>query len=441
MDWLAFRSWLGRSLELYNFQPPASSGAVSLSGLAQTPASHFDALIIAAVEREHLPGSPLATPFFNDAVRRELGLPTAEQQLAERYYHFRRLLEAAPNILLTLRQQHNGEEVAPSPWLELLQAFHRLAYNTSLADDELTQLLARTEHQVVDRRRPLPARSHMPQPALAAALIPDRYSASGYQQLLNCPYQFYAARGLGLAAPEAIREALEKSDYGERVHRCLQAMHGDVAGLPGPYTGGWEEKRRAEAITLLEQISHAVFAQDLEDNFLHRGWLQRWLGQIPHYIDWQLERAQNWRVQSVEQQVQQEHAVPGLVLHGRLDRCDSDGEYLAIVDYKTGQSAREEEVLSGEAIQLPFYALLAAEQTQAVARVEYLSLDEKRVTGRSILQEPQLAELSHAIGARLGEIQQQMHEGAGLPAWGDEKTCEYCQMSGICRRQAWERDA
>ncbi|HEY9149058.1 MAG TPA: PD-(D/E)XK nuclease family protein, partial [Gammaproteobacteria bacterium] len=352
-----------------------------------------------------------------------------------------RLLEAAPQLLLTHRRHHNGEEVTPSPWLELLQAFHRLAYNTPLADDELTQLQAQTGHQVVDRSRPLPPRSRMPQPTLAAALIPGRYSASAYQQLLNCPYQFFAARGLGLAAPEAIREALEKSDYGERVHRCLQAMHGDVAGLPGPYTGGWEAKRRTEAIALLEKISHAVFAQDLEDNFLHRGWLQRWLGQIPHYIDWQLERAQGWLVQSVEQQVQQEHSIAGVVLHGRLDRCDSDGEQLAIVDYKTGQSAREEELLAGEAIQLPFYALLAANQTQTVARVENLSLDEARVTSRSILQEPQLSELSHAVGARLAEIQQQMHNGAGLPAWGDEKSCEYCQMSAVCRRQAWERDA
>ncbi|MCW8994002.1 MAG: PD-(D/E)XK nuclease family protein, partial [Gammaproteobacteria bacterium] len=438
MDWLAFRNWLGRSLERYNFRPPAGDRAVSLSGLSQTPQARFDALIIAAVEREHLPGTPAATPFFNDAVRCELELPTTEEQLAQRYYHFRRLLEAAPRVLLTHRRQHDGETIAPSPWLELLQAFHQLAYGSSLEASELRRLLADPNSQVVQRQRPLPPPGQRPQPALAAALIPCRYSASAYQQLLDCPYQFYAARGLGLAPPESIREALEKSDYGERVHRCLQAFHGDVADLPGPYTGLWQEGRRAEAITLLETISKAVFARDLEDNFLHRGWLQRWLQRIPAYIDWQMVRAGTWRVTSVEQQVQQEQALSGITLHGRLDRSDSDGAQQAIIDYKTGQTPRDEDVLAGEAVQLPFYVLLAQRPQQPVARVEYLALDGDKVEGKGVLEEPQLGELTHAVGARLEALQRQMLDGAGLPAWGDEKTCQYCQMGGICRRQAWE---
>ncbi len=439
MDWVAFRSWVGRTLERYNFQPPATTQSVMLSGLSQTPLARFDALVIAAVEKEHLPGTPPATPFFNDSVRRELGLPTADTHLAERYYHFRRLLECAPHILLTHRRQHDGEEIAPSPWLELLQAFHQQAYGGTLVDKALNGLLANPQSLMVQRQLSLPPRSRMPQPALQPALIPSRYSASAYQQLMDCPYQFFAARGLGLAAPEAIREALEKSDYGERVHRCLQAFHGNVAELPGPYSGSWEAKRRDDAIQLLNEISEAVFAKDLEDNFLHRGWLQRWVAQIPAYIDWQMERAECWRVAEVEQQVEQQQAVAGVSLHGRLDRCDTNGEQLAIVDYKTGQSPDFEEVLSGEAIQLPFYALLAETSEQKVERVEYLPLDERKVAGKSVLEEQALWDLSHDVGQRLGILQKQMHEGVGLPAWGDELTCGYCQMSGVCRRQAWER--
>ncbi|MFO7592746.1 MAG: PD-(D/E)XK nuclease family protein [Pseudomonadota bacterium] len=437
MDWQTFRNWLGRSLERYNFQPTSATQTVSLSGLSQTPAARFDALILSAVEREHLPGNPAATPFFNNAVRLELGLPTADDHLSVRFYHFRRLLEAAPRILITHRQHHDGEEVAPSPWLELLQAFHQLAYRSPLSDTELERLLADPNSQTVRRRHPLPRQSEMPRPALHPPLIPHRYSASAYQQLMDCPYQFLAARGLGLAAPDSIREALEKSDYGERVHRCLQAFHGNIEGLPGPYTGAWEERRRNEAIALLEKISKAVFAEDLEDNFMHRGWLQRWLARIPEYIDWQIERASTWQVESVEQKLEREHVIDGLTLHGRLDRCDSNGEQLAVVDYKTGYSPAAEEVLSGEAVQLPFYALLADKPQQTIGRVEYLPLDDRKVAGKSILQEPELSELSQAVAARLETLHQLLVKGAELPAWGDEKTCKYCRMSGICRRQAW----
>lgn len=437
MDWLAFRSWLGRALERYTFQPPATSHSVSLSGLSQAPHARFDALIIAGLEQEHLPGSAPTTPFFNAAVRRELGLPDADEQLSVRFYHFRRLLESAPLLLLSHRRHSNGEEIAPSPWLEQLLAFHQLAYATSLADTELERLLTNPASQVVCRSQPLPQLASMPSPALDSALLPKRYSASAYQQLIDCPYQFFAARGLGLTAPEAIREALEKSDYGERVHRCLQAFHGDIPELPGPYTGGWEPKRRTEAITLLEQISHAVFAEDLEDNFLHRGWLQRWLGQIPSYIDWQLARSEKWRVVAVEQQGRRENLIPGVLLHGRLDRVDSDGVQLGVIDYKTGQPPKEDEVLAGEAVQLPFYTLLAAEGALPVGRVEYLALDSDRVESKSPLEEQQLAQLGEATAARLAILQKQLLEGAALPAWGDEKVCSRCQLSGVCRRTSW----
>lgn len=436
MDWLEFRSWLGRSLERYTFQPPTNGQVVSLVGLSQSPLAHFDALILAGVEREFLPGSPATTPFFNDAVRRELGLGSGEELLAERFYHFRRLLEAAPVVLLTHRKHTHDEEVTPSPWLELLQSFHQLAYSHPLADNELEQLLGLNECEVVQRDRSLPSLSVMPQPSLPESLLPARYSASAYQQLMNCPYQFFAGRGLGLSPPEVIREALEKSDYGERVHRCLEALHGDVPGVPGPYTGNWESRHRERAIALLREISQAVFARDLEDNFLHRGWLQRWQEKIPAYIDWQIERATQWRV--IEVELQREQAFANTTLHGRLDRCDSDGTQLAIVDYKTGKWAAEEDVLSGEAVQLPFYALLAEGYGQPVGRVEYLALDEMTVSGKVVLEEDTLFELSQATGKRLAELREQMASGVALPAWGDSKTCSYCQMSGVCRRQAWE---
>jgi hypothetical protein len=28
-------------------------------------------------------------------------------------------------------------------------------------------------------------------------------------------------------------------------------------------------------------------------------------------------------------------------------------------------------------------------------------------------------------------------EGKPLPAWGDAKTCSYCDFSGLCRKKIW----
>jgi len=29
-------------------------------------------------------------------------------------------------------------------------------------------------------------------------------------------------------------------------------------------------------------------------------------------------------------------------------------------------------------------------------------------------------------------------DGHALPAWGDSKTCAYCEMDKLCRHQAWK---
>lgn len=436
MTWMEFRSWLGRTLERYDFKPASPNQPVIFMELTNSSLGHFDALIIASAEREQLPGTAVGSPFFNDTVKHELGLSTADERLAGKFYHFRRLLEAAPVIFITHCILRQGEQVLPSPWLELLLAFHKLAYDSETDDLKLKRLLAEDATLVI-RPSPLPESSEMPHPTIDPALLPKRYSAGAYQQLMECPYQFFAARGLGLAPPDAIREALEKSDYGERVHRCLQAFHGGVDKLPGPFSGEWKAERREEAIALLAQISDAVFARDLEDNYLHRGWLQRWKQHIPNYIDWQIERAESWQVVAVEQQLQQERTIPGGILHGRLDRVDSNGESLAIIDYKTGGYAKPEMVSKGEAVQLPFYALLAAESKLPVERVEYLALDENKVNGRTLLEGDKLTTLSQQVGERLALLQQQMRDGTELPAWGTEENCGYCRFTGICRRAEW----
>jgi ATP-dependent helicase/nuclease subunit B len=437
ISWLEFRGWLGRTLEQSHFRLASPGHAVTLMGLGQSQLQRFDALIIAGMEREYLPGSPATSPFFNDAVRRELALPSGEEQLAERFFHFRRLLESSPQLLLTLRHQQDGEDILPSPWLASLRSFHLLAYGDALEDGELAQLLNSPDSQVVNRLAPLPEPGAPPAPALPHALLPQRYSASAYQQLMNCPYQFYAARGLRLAPSEAIREALEKSDYGERVHRILQAFHGEVAELPGPFARKLDAQSRHSAQTLLEEISRTVFAVDLEDNFLHRGWLQRWLEKIPDYLDWQIAREESGRVDTVEADLRTEGFAENLELQGRLDRIDRQDIGMAVVDYKTGGIASEEEVLTGEAIQLPFYALLARHHKLAVTQVEYLALDDKKLGSKVVLRDDLLEQLSGDIGERLKDLQRQMAGAQGLPAWGDEKVCSYCSMEGLCRRSAW----
>ena len=431
MNWQEFRGWLGRTLERFTFIPAASSSSVRLMTLAQSALQQFDAVIIAGCSAEQLPGAPAAQAFFNQSVRRELGLNTWRQSLQLKLHQFCRALEAAPQILLSYCQEQNGEPVAAAPWLELIDVFHHNAYTTSLQDDTLIQWLQSDDQQaaVITVERP----ASRPAPALPAARIPKDWTASSQQRLIDCPYRFFAADGLGLSAQEEIKQALEKADYGEYVHRILQAFHGGVDHLPGPWRQTLSASTLPQASRLLHEISEAVFANAVEENLLARGWLKRWLAYIPRYLDWQKQRQSRWQVRAVEQKRQHERA-SGITLKGRIDRVDvGDGE-LAIIDYKTGATPRQQAVESGEAVQLPSYALLYDEP---VSRVEYLQFDQQDVIDKVHLASEELQDLAHATGERLDRLYASLHDAAALPAWGDADVCRYCEFDGLCRRECW----
>ncbi|WP_455366082.1 PD-(D/E)XK nuclease family protein, partial [Kaarinaea lacus] len=294
MTWSTFRNWLGLALERFNFKNQDQQSTVKLLTLDNSGYYSFDAVVIAGAEQEYLPRRSRHSPFFNDAVRSALGIPTQNDQRELSFHLFRRLLVSTPadnrdnTVFITYRARDNDEEVIPSPWVAELQAFHAQTYDTDLKDQNFSlQFHDSASHISLDNAElPVPINS-TPRTSSPRILTPKSMSASAYQQLINCPYQFFAARCLKLAPPDTVREALQKSDYGERVHQCLEAFHSNVQGLPGPYTENLTPQNQQQAIRQLTEISERVFSSDIEDNFMHRGWLKRWLKLVPLYIEWQ----------------------------------------------------------------------------------------------------------------------------------------------------------
>jgi ATP-dependent helicase/nuclease subunit B len=434
MNWIEFRAWLGSALERHDFIPQTSDSPVRLLTLQQAQLGQFDAVFIGACDRDHLPVSSAKSPFFNDPVRIDLGLPVWSERYEEQLQRFRRLLESAPQLLLSWCRERDGELRMPSPWLEAIRSFHKLAWQDDLTAKNLKALLEHPASRVAgDNPLPRPRLQPHPRPALPAALLPAEVSVSMHRQLIDCPYKFFAACGLKLKPREAVREAFEKAEYGSLVHKALEVFHKGCPGYPAAFNTPVTVANRPEAIRALETISSAVFARELEDNFEHRAWLRRWQQLIPGYIDWQIRQQEAWSFHDAELQSEVQ-LMPGRTLTGRLDRIDSNTTGLAILDYKTGGIPRQDEVDRGEEVQLPSYALLTDSLPQ---RVEYLQLDHK-VSNRVALEGEALAELSAGVRQRLVTVLTEMESGAALPAWGDMKTCSYCEMSGLCRKQAWQ---
>jgi ATP-dependent helicase/nuclease subunit B len=312
-----------------------------------------------------------------------------------------------------------GDEAnLPCPELSLLSVLHGRAWGDGLmaAPDAGTHAFG-----------PQPGGgTAMPRPA-APQRVPLRLSASAYASLMACPYQFFARRMLGLVEVEEVREALEKRDYGEFVHRILQrfhAAHPQLSGRP-------EEVLAAE----LEAISREVFAPEIEENFLEHAWLARWLKCAPGYVAWQKAReAAGWRYAGGE--LARETALPladggEVVLAGRLDRLDrrADGSE-AVLDYKTknAQGLRQRLADPAEDVQLACYALL---QGGRVDEAAYVALDGEKPVDVPL---PDVQDMAGAQGARLATAIGALRAGAALPAHGVDAVCAWCEMRGLCRK-------
>lgn len=421
-----WKRWLFRQLESATFRDPRIESPVVFTHLANTRLRAFDAVVIAGADATRLPGGGAENLFFNQAVREELGLPGQAKELARAERGLIDLIAGSGEVLVTWRNLRDGEPSLLSPWFERLEAFHQMAWGEELADDTLADLISAQGGLARERHEP----TRCPAPAVPETLVPHAVSASGYNCLLACPYQYYARHALKLNELDEVQEGLEKRDYGEYIHAVLHRFHDRHPTVSGQDV----EALRRE----LEKITDQVFNEAVDAHYLSRAWALRWKALIPAYLDWQREReSQGWRVAQREEKRQRPVYLEGgqqLTLMGRLDRVDESGGGLAVLDYKAQGVDRLKKKLKepGEDVQLPVYALLAGEAVSAAA---FVSLDRDEVKDVPLEQDP--LELGGAVESRLAEIFEALYRGAAMRAQGAPEECQWCEMRGLCRKDYW----
>lgn len=418
-----WRHWLALQLDEHTFSDRSIESPVLFTSLASTRWRAFDAILLLGSDAAHLPGADNVGIWFNDAVRGTLGLPTREHKLARQRDDLLALLAMNDTVLATWQSSKDGEKNLLSPYLEMLRALHQLAYGDDLADKELATMLDGAQIRISDF--PLPEPSAMSAPVAPHNLIPTRISASGYNSLVACPYQYFARHMLRLNELDEVREGVEKRDYGEWVHDILHRFHQQYPVLL--------EHPRTKLDELLLHISSEVFAPAVERDYLARAWLLRWQQAIPAYLDAQLKNeAEGWRYRNGE--VPYEMPLTGeLALHGRIDRVDAQADgVVRVLDYKMMDATRLRNKLkeAGEDVQLACYA-----HVYEAGQAAFISIEKDRVV--SIAPPQDVPELAHANIERLKAVFAQMVAGIALPAHGVDEACIYCEMRGLCRKNDW----
>lgn len=421
----AFAAWVADVLEGGSFMPASpESAAVVILPMAHQLGRSFAATVSPGCDERNLPTHPEPSGPWTEGQREQLGLP-GRQTLAEAAFAAWQAASTQPHLDVLWRSVDRGEAVQPNAWIQAAR-----------------QQGAAQGVEIREARDVVPQAYVRPAP-LAPSLLPERLSASAYQDLRDCPYRFFALRQLRLSDAEELEGEPDQRDMGNWLHAVLKAFH-EQRGEERP---GREADRQA----MDRYAQTTTEAQGLQSTAGRAGFLPYqavWPGLREGYLDWlaAYEAVPGRTGPSFfAAEVERTATVGRWRLLGNLDRIDSqpspEGPLSVVIDYKTESRERTLERVKDpmEDTQLAFYAALLPEDN---LRAAYLSITDKRGgTGRNaatlLVEQPDILLAREALLKGLATDLERVSAGHAMPALGEGRVCEHCAARGLCRRDDW----
>lgn len=420
-----FANWLRDALEHAHFLSPSApqQADVIILPVSQLLGRSFAAVVWPGLDAQGLPLLPKTNSALSRAQKVALGLPSAEDSATAQQQAF--LLAMQQTRLTLLWQKMAGEQaLTVSPLLQVWQQAQGVG-NAALPDLPCTSL---------------PNTPQLPPQAQAGALRLAHISASGYEALRRCPYQFFTQQLLGLRQEQDLEQDPDQSDWGTLVHATLKAFHEQRTSQPeGDASAQLTSCAEAEMQKLMQQYSTDNAAMLLP---YRRSWPQL----AAHYLAWLAQdESTDWHYAAGEYQPEPRPELrltapeAPLPLTGRIDRLDRNAAgQLRVLDYKTGSSKSLKDKIKTplEDTQLPFYALLLGDQQTRLDSVLYLAVNEKHPS--EAIPQNQWQDTAAALQAGIVQDLDRIYAGAAMPALGhEENACQYCQARGLCRKGQW----
>jgi ATP-dependent helicase/nuclease subunit B len=317
-----------------------------------------DLIVMAGLNEGTWPGVPAPDPFLAPVIRRTLGLPGLARRTGLQAHDFASGL-GAPQVLLT-RAVRDGSapSVASRFWQRLRAAAGGNLPDSGDLSPPAAVLLAVA--RAADRP-PVEEKWPRPQPQPPASVRPRALSVTEVATLKADPFAFYARHILGLKPLDPRDAEPTAGDRGQAVHKVLERV-------------------------LAENLSEMASIDRLIDEELARlgdrpELVALWRPRVRRMVDWVLDDLSakpDWNPIAWEEKGQLTWR--GITLKGRVDRIDSNGQALRVLDYKTGAVPNVGDVKSLYQTQLALLALMAGDgqfglaRRLPVARLDYLKL-------------------------------------------------------------------
>lgn len=371
-------------------------GKITVMGVLETRGVEFEGVIVVDFNEGFVPHKSEKDLFLNTKTRQHAALPTShDRESLQKHYYFM-LFNRAKKVAISAVQ--NTESVPSRFLLQLgispVEAQYRYEGVLFPPAAQRELLWERCTGEYDFRAHPL--------------------SASSLKSFLTCKRQFYYRYILHLAPHDIPRDLSEERDIGNALHSVLESLY--------------REHDRYDAPGQIRQGLAKLWKNQKNDDPLERYMKRLWLEKLEPFYEHEAERfEQGWRVAYREKELSV--IVEGIPLVGRVDRIDTRGDVLEIIDYKSGKYPdTEKEPDEGDTdYQLSVYAFLASGLGE-VGGCGYYDLNRGELKMERFLEakNDRLREILGWMGSKK-EWEWEMCE--------ERNRCRYCPYVYLCHRE------
>jgi RecB family exonuclease len=356
---MAWFSAASQGIEVVESTP--ETAGIQVLNLVEARGLAFDHLWVVGTHGRALPRPIPEYPFVDPDELRNIQGGTAEWQWAASERNISYLLAAAPHISFS-RAVSQGEEAPYLPCPLIPDEDADEACTIDLWKEPPPEWLrARWLREGLKGLQGRPEEEQDTRQDEVKAEFPKLLEVTSFEDLLLCPFRFFAKRLLRIEPLEEALIGIEPSERGTFLHQVLQEF---VAGL-AVAAPDWPDDKGEAIAFLVKTVDHDL-SQQPDDPFwkTERSRLlgdDRSPGLLIRWIEEERDRArEGWRFESAEGNFENlALGETGVALKGRVDRMDHHPkEGKALWDYKTGEVPPNKEVLETMVRpQIPAYLL------------------------------------------------------------------------------------
>ena len=439
---------------------------MQVMGVLETRNLDFRNLIMLSLNEGQLPKAGGDSSFIPYNLRKAFGMTTIEHKNAVYAYYFYRLIQRAENVTLLYNISSDGlnrGEMSRFMLQFLVESPHNISLEYLEAGQSPQQALEIEIHKTPE----------MLQQMFDAYDIHRRpkafFSPSALNAYLDCRLKFYYRYVAGLKALDEVSAEIDSALFGTIFHRSAELVYNELT------TNGREIRKE----DLEQLLKDDVRLQAYVDNAFKEKFFHVPLTEQPEYNGTQLIHSKviasylrqllrndlqyaPFRMEGMEQDVREMMEIDtpqgklALQIGGTIDRLDSKGDTLRIVDYKTGGTPKTPEnieQLFTPADNRPNYifqtflyaAILCRKQSLKVApsllyihraaSESYSPVIEMGAPRQPKVPVNNFAFFEDEFRERLhGLLQEIFSQEETFSQTEDTRKCEYCDFRSLCKR-------